>query len=58
MELPGGAEAAGREEGRWGDSLVMATDMEKYSHSCVSSCSVCLWIFSNAFLQMENMGHF
>lgn len=28
MELPGGGEAAGKEEGRRGDSLVMATDME------------------------------
>lgn len=32
-----------------GDSLAMATDVEKYSHSCVNGCSVCLWTFCNAF---------
>lgn len=48
----------GRRRGDGGDSLVMATDMEKYSHSCESSCSMCLWIFCNAFWQMENVGYF
>lgn len=41
-----------------GDSLAMATDVEKYSHSCVNGCSVCLWRFCNAFWQMENVGRF
>lgn len=36
-----------------GDSLPMATAMEGYSHSCASSCSVCLWIFCNALWQMK-----
>lgn len=31
MELPGGGEATPKEKWRWGgDSLVVATDMEKY----------------------------
>lgn len=54
IELPGGGEVVGG----GGDSLAMATDVEKYSHSCVNGCSVCLWTFCNAFWQMENVGHF
>ena len=48
IELPGGDEVVGV-----GDSLTMATDVEKYSlRSCVPVD------IRNAFWQMENVGRF